>query len=380
MQKLNPSNTNLFDKKPPNTKKDGKKFLYPKFPSWHQKDSGNFKISSKKENEIDENIGTENNSLDKKKEIEKLDIVEFSDDFREGMFVMTEWGPGKVANVNKADKTCKIKIEDQTVSFPFDNLKASLNIFLCIVEKSKQYWGIVNVKFTDTVKNIRIKIGQILNVHYSQVILLKNGNQLRNNNRSILDLDLFEKEELLVVIKDESVKRFIRFKSDKIVNFNSGFNSISFTANEDILLLGMDLYKNTQIDIFYNIKIIGEKLNVLFEQKNIQVEKYEAEEEGSKKSRDNLVKKYEFELPILIKKNIVYEIQQIISYDEMKEGNFNLKGQYIGYSVDENSYWDQAEFNFIESKGIQIIYNKNNNMTSVNQGLIPSLYYIFKTK
>ena len=48
-------------------------------------------------------------------------------------------------------------------------------------------------KITDDLKG-KIKIGQILNVHYSQVILLKNGNQLRNNNRSILDLDLFEKE------------------------------------------------------------------------------------------------------------------------------------------------------------------------------------------
>ncbi|MCQ2818905.1 MAG: hypothetical protein MJ252_16690 [archaeon] len=360
-----------------NQKSEKNKSLYPKFPSWHQRENGKFKLSLKNEKDKGETEKEENNFNEENKELNKEKTLEFNDDFKEGMFVMTEWGPGKITSVNRSDKSCNVKIEDSTVPFPYDTLKASLNIYLCIVEKSKQYWGIINVQFTDTVKGIRIKIGRILNVHYSQVVILKSGKQLKSNDRTILDLELFEKDELLVVIKDEAEKRNIRFKSEKTANMMSGFNSICFESNEDIYLTGMDLYKNSQKNIYYEIKIMDAKKSIIYNEKNIQVDKYEKEADNLKKIRDNMSKKYEFERPILIKKKTVYEIQQNISYGEEGE-TFFLKEQIIGYSIDENKEWDKAELTFTAATGKASVYNKDNNMTSVNQGLISSLYYVFK--
>lgn len=344
--------------------KPSKKIVFQK---WHKNDDGIYYLSN---NENSKNKEKNESKEDNEKNSKKVNILELCDEYKSGMFVMTEWGPGKISSVNLEEKTCKVKIEDQECPFPFDTIKTSLNLCVCIVDKIKTYWGLINIQFTDTVKSLRIKIGNILNVHFSQVIIVKGGQKLKNNDSSILDLDFFEKDKILVVIKDETEKRFFRFKTDKTLNLNSGFNSISIKASDDIFITGFDLYKNSQKDIIYEIKIFDYKKNIIFDEKNIIVEKFD------KKDFSLKYKKYELENFIFIKKNTNYEIQQIITYEGLHDKvKFYLKDQIIGNSLDNEKSWDHTIISVSEVNSKE---NKQKNMTSVYQGLIPSFYYSFK--
>ena len=346
-------------------------------PLWKQHPNGTHSLESPYANNNTINTIKEN-SIKKGKETEEKkgdDFIDMSEKIKKDAIVNTEWGPGKIISVDKANQTCKIKIENEELSFPLMSVNPSLNIYACIIDKSKTNWAMLKVTFQDTSLSIKQKIAKMYQVHHSQIILIHAGVVI-SDNKGVFDIGLFENDDLLIVIKDKKEFAFKRFKSIIINTQNSGYNSIFVKANDNIILTGIGFFKNTSTDVYYELIIKDSEKNVLYTAQNILVKNLGNIIDMS--SIDNLIVKYKLGEEVVFNKDKVYEIQQNLNVYSSNSLNQELHAQCIGYqTVDGYNAENGLKLTFTESSNTTN-ENGKQNMTSVTMGMIPALYYAFK--
>lgn len=349
-------------------------------PLWKQRPNGTHCLESPYANNNQSNSNKDNSNSSMKKSSgnaqEKVnDFIDLSEKIKKDAIVNTEWGPGKIISVDKANQTCKIKIENEELSFPLMSVNPSLNIYACIIDKSKTNWAMLKVTFQDTSLSIKQKIAKMYQVHHSQIILI-HGGVVISDNKGVFDIGLFETDDLLIVIKDKKEFAFKRFRNVKIINQNSGYNSIFIKANDNIILTGVGFFKNTNSDVYYELIIKDSEKNVLYTAQNILVKKPGKSIDTN--SIDKLIVKYKLGEEVVFDKDKVYEIQQNLNIYSGISSNQGLHSQCIGYqTVDGYNPENGLKITFIESTN-STNENGKENMTSVTLGMIPALYYTFK--
>ena len=302
------------------------------------------------------------------------DIIDFSERIKKDIIVNTEWGPGRIKSVDKENKTCLIAIESDELSFPIMSVNPSLNIYACIIDKLKTHWMLMKVNFSDTALSIKQKIGKLYQVHHSQIVLIHSG-YVVTDNKSVFDMSLFEKDDILVVIKDKKEFSFKRFKSVKIITQSSGFNSVSLKVSDNIILTGLGFYKSTNSDTHYELIIKDTDNNVMLSIQNILVKKMEKDVDTN--NIDNVTVKYKIGEEIIFYKDKIYEIQQNLNMFS-RPGESNFLSQCVGYqSQDGYNSKNGLKITFLDSKLKDNDIGKEN-MSSPSTGKIPIIYYTFK--
>ena len=346
------------------SEKTGSTNLIQMNPSLEKKNTQNFII----ENQIDSNSFSIINQSENSVNNNKKEILDLSDNFKINSIVMSAWGPGKITYVNKDLHKVKLRIEDEEQEFDFSALNPFIQIYICIVNENNIKWTLLKFNLSDTCYIIRNKIGNLLNIHSSRVLLIHRGYKIKDYNKTIFSLGLFEKDELLCVIREPIEYFKYRFKSFIKSNSNSGLNSISLKTNKNIIVTGVAFYKNDTFDINYELIIKDNEGVIIYEDDNIFVTKKEVIVDNYKK--ETFMVKYKLKNEIIFEGYKCYEIQQNII-------NNNIKEQYIGNQLSENLADENGVIiSFIETKMNKI--NIKDNSTKVDQGLIPGIYYSFK--
>lgn len=347
-------------------------------PIWKQRANGTYYLESpfaQNSNNKANNISSSSEIQESKGKVEAKinDIIDFSEKVKKDSIVNTEWGPGRVKSVNKENKTCLVEIESNEVSFPILSVNPSINIYGCIIDKMKTHWMLMKINFNDTALSIKQKIGKIFQVHHSQILLIHSG-YVVTENVSVFDMGLFEKDDILIVIKDKKEFSFKRFKSVKIISQSSGFNSISLKFSDNIILTGLGFYKSPNSDTHYELIIKDNDSNVMLSIQNIVVKKME--KDVNTNNIDKLTVKYKIGEEIVFYKDKIYEIQQNVNmYSRSDETNF--LSQCVGY---------QSQDGYNSKNGLKITFydsklnddDGKENMSSPSTGKIPIIYYTFK--
>ena len=334
-----------------------------------QIDSSSKNEKAQKENLKNQIISNSSSIIDQNAsfQINNNDTLDLSENVQLNSIVMTEWGPSKITYINKEQQIVKLKIEDSEIEYPFEALNPFLSIYICIIHENNIKWSLIKISLNETCYSIKNKIGKMLNVHPSRVILIYNQKKITDYNISIFNLSLYEKAEFLSVIREPVEYCRFRFKNCDKKNFNSKFNSILVKTNMNVLITGIAFYKNELNEIYYELIIKDNNKNIIFEDDNIFVSKKNEKDDNSKK--ESYMEKYNLNKDIIFERNKIYEIQQ----------NFttNIKEQYYGNQPFDN-YADEngVIFTFYktEMNGENIIENS----TQIDQGLIPGIYYSFK--
>ena len=284
-------------------------------------------------------------------------IIDNTEKFKLDMVVMTEWGLGKILNIDGG--VALVKIEGTEIEFPLFNLNTSITIYLCILMRDGTSWAEIKVPFDYFVKDLKIKIARITKCHNSQVILVHNGAKIEKN-LNIFDLGVYERDTFMAIIKDPQEYQMIRSKNFKMSNKQCIYNAIRIKVSQDILVTGIGLLKNNLSDLVYQLMIFEEEPNsnmkLIFSQKQIIVKCASNKEE----------------VPIYIHK---------ISNLSIKKDNFYEIHQYLN-KVDNNQYIGvkcQVEI-ADKSTGVDFCFSNcqipgRENHSNIEEGLIPSIYY-----
>ena len=147
--------------------------------------------------------------VDDQKE-KKQKIVDISDNFRIDMLVPTNWGPGKVVNIDDLTKKITIKIEGVEQIFDMFEIHPYLTILFHVFFKDqnlidKKVILNENIFLDDKIGKIKKKISCIFQADETKVIILHKGQILADNNLKISECGLYEQESLLVVINGTCV-------------------------------------------------------------------------------------------------------------------------------------------------------------------------------
>jgi len=135
----------------------------------------------------------------------KKSILDLTEDFRIGMMIMSDWGPGKVVSVNKATKKVVLNIEGQERTFDMIELHSALQIYIHVYFKKKDLSDkrviiSASVLLDDTIEQLKKKIADIFGGDENKVIIVHGGNKLTDNKLKIYQSGIFYLDTLLVVI------------------------------------------------------------------------------------------------------------------------------------------------------------------------------------
>ena len=331
------------------------------FPLWHQFEDGvhslvspNF-IEPPQSKHIPENSENISNIKSTFECFQKL---------KKDMYVMSEWGVAKVVSVDEDNGICRAKVEGQEVELDISTINFEINVIGCVIDKSKSSWIDFKVQINENVKLIKEKFAKLYKVHYTQVVVVYNGEKLKDNSK-VYDSRMFNGCQALIVIKDKEELNFRRFKNIKTINLFSGFNSVYVTVNDDVKITKLGLYKNNTKDIFYEIIIKDENKKILYQAENVIVEK------GTSNNQfDDSIEVFTIGNEVILHKDKKYEIQENITSEK------SISGQLVGFQpLEDGGNKNGAIFTF--KNGSEKDEKENKNSTTVEIGLIPIIYYSF---
>ena len=136
-------------------------------------------------------------------------IADFSELFRVGMTVSSDWGPGVVVSVNKEEKKVKVKIEGIDQDFDMISLHPFLKINVQVYLKDKKGNDkrarlLMRIFLDDTVGKLKNQIAEIFGSEGTKIILVHNFMRVNEDNKKIVDMSLFNEATLLFIIKGNS--------------------------------------------------------------------------------------------------------------------------------------------------------------------------------
>ena len=131
--------------------------------------------------------------------------LDLNENFKVGMIIPSDWGPGKVISVNKTTKKVVLKIEGTEHTFDMIELRPYLQIYIQVFYKDKNFKDkrIIlssNVFLDDTIGKIKRKIAGLFKSDENKVILCFNGIKLTNNNQKLSECGIFSQNNILAVI------------------------------------------------------------------------------------------------------------------------------------------------------------------------------------
>ena len=177
---------------------------------WHEEENDINLISFNKSNYL-KMLNSKNAEIevDNQKE-NKPKILDISDNFRIDMMVPTNWGPGKVVNIDDLTKKITIKIEGVEQVFDMFEIHPYLTIFIHVFFKDqnlidKKVILNENIFLDDKIGKVKKKISNIFQADETKVIIVHRGQILADNNLKISECGLYEQEPLLVVINGTCV-------------------------------------------------------------------------------------------------------------------------------------------------------------------------------
>jgi hypothetical protein len=330
--------------------------------SWRQKQNGEFKIEKRDNNPNHINLARKLSVNQTTPSAKQMKVLNNNQKFKIGMSVMTEWGVGKILNIMEGD-IALCSIEGSDIEFPLGSLITSLSVFICILCKDSSNWAEAKIGFDFSVNNLKQKISKMIKCHPSQIVIVHNGSKVIKNT-NIFDLGVYEKDVFLAIIKDPTELSILRCKNHKTTNKNPVYNAIKLRVTSDIVLTGMGLYKNNNIDLDYQILIFEEEKNsnlkLIYSEKKIIVKS-----EGSNESEI-----YKHKISNLdLKEGVMYQIHQYLD-------NTN-NNQNIGVKCQEEVFEKNTDikFEFFNCK-----IQGRTNATDIEQGMIPCIYFYTKTE
>ena len=169
---------------------------------WNQDKYGNWILEAINKDEANEFSQPKDKSLEKK-------ILNNTERIKQETFVMTEWGIGKVTKI--VDDIATVLIEGNPVEFHKETLTTSLPIYLCILCKDNTYWIDLIIEFFYNISILKSKIAQFMKCHHSQIIIIHKGVKVDKKNLSLMEMGIYERDILLVVIKDPQELNIIRY-------------------------------------------------------------------------------------------------------------------------------------------------------------------------
>lgn len=337
---------------------EGKKnSIFTKF-SWKQKSGGEYNLSFiepvTSERKISINLPQQNKSEG------AMQIIDNTEKFKPQMVVMTEWGIGTIDSIS-SEGIAVIKIEGSEVEFPLSGLNTCLTVYLCILQKENCIWAEVKLGFDCSVYGLKKRVAQLIKCNPSQIVIVHGGKKIETNV-GVFELGVYEKDVFLAVVKDPKEYFITRSKNHKTSNRNLSYNAIAFKINEDIILTGIGLFKNNNIDIIYNLLIFQEESNsnlkLVYTEKKVLVKTDKKENSIFKHKIANLD----------LKKDTLYQIHQYIESSDINQ-NIGVK-----CSDEVSEKHTNVTFTFFNCK----ISGKTNS-TDIEEGLVPSLYFYVKS-
>jgi hypothetical protein len=303
-----------------------------------------------------------NNNLNSLKKSENV-ILDNTDRLKKDMIVMTAWGLGKIKGKNEVGQYI-ISIESNEVTFGIEDIKLNYIVYCCILCKEETYWTEVKLDFNTSLSSFKKKISSFVKCHPSQVVVIYGGKKLEGIN-NLEELGLYDKLTFLIAIKDIQEYSALRTKNIRTSNASLEFNAIRFKVNQDIIITALGFLKNKLIDVYYDLLIFEEisegDLRLILSDKKILVIKDEFETLEAYKHKINSIN---------IKENTIYQIHQYLSTSD--------NNQYCGIkgsaSVDEKN--TQVVFKFYNCE----LSGERKNSTTVEEGLIPSIYFYIKSE
>ena len=135
--------------------------------------------------------------------------ADFSELFRVGMAVSSDWGPGLVISVNKEEKKVKVKIEGMEQDFDMRNLNpfVKVNVQVYLKDKKgndKRARLLMRIFLDDTVGKLKKQIAEIFGSEANKIILVHNFMKVNEDNKKVVDMSLFNEDTLLFIIKGNS--------------------------------------------------------------------------------------------------------------------------------------------------------------------------------
>jgi hypothetical protein len=315
------------------------------------------KLSKTKDNLIKEN--------EDKYQKRENSIIDNSERYKPDMLVMTEWGIGKIANINPESQIGVVKIEGNEVEFPLSTLNTALTIYLCILCRDSTMWAEVKIGFDYTTNLLKKKICSFVKCHQSQIVLIHSGQKI-DKNQNIFELGVYEKDVFLAVIKDPQELFILRTKTIKTTNKQPLFNAISFKTNQDIVLTGIGFYRNNNIDVSFDLLIYEENpvlsssIKLVYSNKKILVKCEGAKENEIYKHKINHLE---------IKENVQYQIHQYLS---STDSNQNIGFKCLETVEEKNTLISFTFYN--------CLIQGRSNSTTVEEGMIPIIYFYIKTE
>jgi len=288
-------------------------------------------------------------------------ILDITDKLQLDKYVITEWGLGKITK--KENQIVTVDIYGNPAEFAASAIKLNYSITILVLFGENSLLLDLKVDSSTTISKFKKKIAEIVNSHSSLIVLVHSGRKVENE-KSILELGIYDKDSFMAVVKDPAETLVSRggnlFLNSK---FSNTFNAIKFICDEDVELTGLGLYRNEASDVYYDLLIYEEKENVphlIFNEKKVLVLR--------KSKEGDEVFKYAIS-NIVIKKNRFYQVHQNIL-------NSDASSQYsgIGFANDIESQKSKIKFYFFDCN-----LNAKINGTNIERGLIPSLYYMIKT-
>ena len=132
-------------------------------------------------------------------------ILDLSDNFKVDMTVPNDWGQGKVVSIDSFEKKVVLRIEGQEKTFDMFELHPYLLVYLHVYFKNmelqdKKVTINGNIFLDDTIGELKKKIADVFKADKEKVILVHNGGKLTNDNKKILELELYYQDNILVII------------------------------------------------------------------------------------------------------------------------------------------------------------------------------------
>ena len=132
-------------------------------------------------------------------------ILDLTENFRPDMMIPSDWGPGKVVSVDKANKKVVLKIEGNNQEFDMFLLKPYLNIYICVNFKDanlkdRKVTLSLNIYLDDTIGKLKKKLADIFNADEKKVFIVYRGLKLTDDAQKFSEFSLYVHDVFLAVI------------------------------------------------------------------------------------------------------------------------------------------------------------------------------------
>jgi hypothetical protein len=298
------------------------------------------------------------NKKDKLLKLDKAErIMDNRDKLKIDKFVITEWGLGKI--IKKDNQIITVDIYGNPAEFPESSIRLNYSITVLVLINEASFLLDIKVDSSTSIKRFKKKIAEIVNSHSSLIVLVHSGRKVEDE-KSILELGIYDKDTFMAVVKDPS-ETLVSRGGNTILNskYSNNFNAVKFKCDEDIILTGLGLFRNEASDVYYDLLIYEERNGVphlIFNEKKVLVLR--------KNKEGDEIFKYAIS-HINIKKNGLYQIHQNIIGSDISS---HYSG--IGFVRDIESKKSGIKFMFYDCDLTSKI-----NGSSIEKGFIPSIYY-----